>query len=248
VTRAGEPAAALAAVAFLTRLPVGRADFDGRAVTVAAPMFPVVGALLLLGASATLDASEGFAPPLLAAALAVAFLAVLTGALHLDALADTADALGGWSRDDRLRIMRDHSVGAFGASAISLTLLVEVAAVAALVEREAGIAVYAAVGAASRGIAPPLAALVPYARPEETGRAVAAAFTRRRSIAAFSIAALISVVAGVPGLAVLAAAVLIAALAGVLSRHYLGGMTGDSLGATIQLSETTGLVVAVALA
>ncbi len=249
MTRVAEPAGALTAVAFLTRLPVGRlARHDSDAVAAAAAFFPLVGAAILMAAGVVADASARFAPPFLAGALAVAVLAAVTGGLHLDALADTADALGGWTREDRLRIMRDHSIGAFGATALCLVLVIEVAAIASLVESGASLAAFAAVGAASRALAPPLAAVLPYARVAEAGVSVTRGFTFGRSLAALAAAGAIAAVGGVAGLGVFGAAVVVCACAGVFCRRWIGGVTGDTLGATVQLAEAAGLVVAVGLA
>lgn len=248
MTRVAEPAAALTAVAFLTRLPVGRlARHDGDAVAAAAAFFPLVGAAILLAAGVVADGAARFGPPFLAGALAVAFLATVTGALHLDALADTADALGGGTREDRLRIMRDHSIGAFGATALCLVLVIEVAAVAALVERGAGLAVFAATGAASRAVAPPLA-LLPYARVAEAGVSVTRGFTLGRGLTALVVACAIAALGGVAGLVVFGAALIVCACAGLFCRRWIGGVTGDTLGATVQLAEAVGLVVAAGLA
>src|SRR5437763_15133036 len=98
--------AAVAAVAFLTRLPVGRSvTVDAADVGRGAVLFPVVGAGI--GAVAGLAATglEGPLPPLVAGGLAVAVAVALTGALHLDALADSADALGAGTRERALEVM-----------------------------------------------------------------------------------------------------------------------------------------------
>jgi adenosylcobinamide-GDP ribazoletransferase len=245
VTRVGEP---VAAFAFLTRVPLGPlARHDRDSVGAAAPFFPVAGAAIVLGAGAVAQTTATFAPALLAAALAVSSLALVTGALHLDALADTADALGGWSREDRLRIMRDHPIGAYGATALFLTLLIEVAAFAALLEADASLAVFVAVGAASRAVAPPLAAILPYARLDEAATSVTSGFTSTRAGVALAVAAALAVVAGVDGLLVLASSLGVAAAVGLFCRRWLGGVTGDTLGAATQVAEVAGLIVAVAV-
>ncbi len=97
-----------AALAFLTRIPVGRwFDFDGEDVARAGLVFPLVGAAIgaMIGATAVL--LDRTLPPFLAVALALALQVSLTGALHVGALADTADAMGGRSRKHALEIMRD---------------------------------------------------------------------------------------------------------------------------------------------
>src|SRR5689334_3067727 len=128
--------AAAAAVAFLTRLPVGRlAELDGEDVGRGAPLFPLVGGALGAAVGGLAALLHGPLPALPAAAVAITAGTLLTGALHLDALADTADALGGDSRERALEIMRDHAIGAFGATALALDLLVKVTALAALLAR-----------------------------------------------------------------------------------------------------------------
>src|SRR5690242_10316582 len=145
--------APVAAVAFLTRLPVGRlAAFDGRDVARAAAYFPLVGAAIGGAVGATAYGLAQVAPPFVAAGAALAAGALLTGGLHLDGLADTADALGGRSRDRALEIMRDHATGAYGATAIALDLLVKAAALAALAPGRAVVAYAAAAGALSRAV------------------------------------------------------------------------------------------------
>src|SRR4051812_12943574 len=124
--RARDP---LAALAFLTRIPVGRwvalgADDVGRGVA----FFPVVGAAVGALAGLAAEGLDGPLPALVAGGLGVAAALVLTGALHLDGLADTADAFGSGDRPRRLEIMRDSRIGSFGAAAIALAVLVEAAA------------------------------------------------------------------------------------------------------------------------
>src|SRR5919109_3925045 len=113
------------AVSFLTRVPVGRRlALDGADVARGALLFPVVGAGI--GAAVGLAAVllDEPLPALPAAALALALGLLLTGAMHLDGLADTADALGGRSRAEALSIMRDHAVGTYGVAALIVDLLV----------------------------------------------------------------------------------------------------------------------------
>jgi adenosylcobinamide-GDP ribazoletransferase len=95
--------AGVAAAAFLTRLPLGRLDLGADDVARGSFLFPLVGAAIgaLVGLAAVGFAA--FLPSLLAAGLAVGLEALLTGGLHLDGLADTADALGTRSRARSLR-------------------------------------------------------------------------------------------------------------------------------------------------
>jgi cobalamin 5'-phosphate synthase/cobalamin synthase len=239
-----------AAVAFLTRVPVGRlAAFDGEDVARAAPLYPAVGAAVGAAGGAVADALAGPLPALVAAALGVAVLAVVTGALHLDALADTADAIGGATRERRLEIMRDHAIGAFGATALALILVLEVAAVAALAERGLALESLVAAGAVSRWAPLPVAAVLPYARPEGQAGVLAERSGLGASTVGLAVAAGLAAAAlRLDGLALVAAAGAVAVLAALACRAWLGGVTGDTLGATTQLAEAAALVVALALA
>jgi adenosylcobinamide-GDP ribazoletransferase len=233
----------LAAATFLTRFPLGHGGVDARAVAAGTPYYPLMGGAVGAGAGGIGVALVSVLPLTVAAALVVAFAAVATGAIHLDALADTADAAGGRTRAERLRIMRDHSVGAFGATALALFVVVEVAAVGALLEEGVGaVLVFVAAFAASRAAAAPLAALFPYARDEE---AVPAFVTYRRALAGVVVAVALCVPAGGGGLAAFAAATLVAAMSGIACRRWLAGVTGDTLGATVAVAEASALVVAV---
>jgi adenosylcobinamide-GDP ribazoletransferase len=241
---------AAAALAFLTRVPVGRRlSLDGGDVARAGPAFPLVGAALgavVGGIAASLAAPLS---PLPAVALALAAGTVLTGALHLDALADSADAVGAHSRERALEVMRDHTIGAYGAVAIMLDLLVKAAALAALSRVGQVLPFAIAAGAISRAVPIPLAAALPHAR---RGHGAAASLTRAargRAVAATLVGVLVAVAAaGLDGLLLAACAGLVALSLGLAFGRWLGGVTGDALGAAAELSETTALVVAVALA
>ncbi|MGA2929520.1 MAG: adenosylcobinamide-GDP ribazoletransferase [Solirubrobacteraceae bacterium] len=243
----------LAAITFLTRLPLGgRIALDGEDVRRAAASFPLVGAAIgaLVGAIAAATAPSLSAP--LGAVVAIGAGTLVTGALHLDALADTADALGANGREQALAIMRDSTIGAFGATAIALALALEVAAFAALVRAGDGRAVRIAVaaGALSRAVPVVIAAALPYARADGgTGDALASGGGGVRAAVAGGLALAIAVaVAGVNGAVLTAVALALTLLLGGAYRRWLGGVTGDTLGAALELTETTTLVVAVALA
>src|SRR5437763_10273753 len=113
-----------AAIAFYTRLPLRPAGpVDGAAVARASWCAPLVGALIgALAGLAYWIAYRLNLPPLVCATLAVAAGMLLTGGLHEDGLADTADGLGGETRERALDIMRDGRIGVFGAGALVVCL------------------------------------------------------------------------------------------------------------------------------
>jgi adenosylcobinamide-GDP ribazoletransferase len=216
-------------VAFLTRLPVSGGALSARS----ALWFPLVGAAVGAAVGGTVVALAEVLPPMLAAVLAVALELALTGALHVDGLADSADGLGGRDRERALAIMRDHALGAYGASALVIVLL---AKTVALAEQGEVLAVIAAYGV-SRAAALPLAASLPYARPAGAGQAL----DRLPPAIAVAGAALAAVVA-VPAPETLAAGALVVAAVWWLARRRLGGVTGDVLGAAIELTATAALI------
>jgi adenosylcobinamide-GDP ribazoletransferase len=242
--------AAVAAVTFLTRVPVGRRIVvDAADVARGAVLFPVVGAAV--GAVAGLAAAglEGPLPPLVAGGIAVGVAAVLTGALHLDALADTADALGARSRGRALEIMRDPRIGTFGAVALAVVVLVEADAVGSLAALGDAVAAFATAGALSRAVAAPVAIVLPYARDEGgTGRVLSGRVSAAGAIVGCALAVgLATLLLGWDGIVTAGAVAATAAVAAFVWRAWLGGTTGDTLGATIQLGEVVALVTLLAL-
>jgi adenosylcobinamide-GDP ribazoletransferase len=237
--------------------------------------FAPVGALVGLAVGGTWWAAEQLWPPLVAAALAVAVDAALTGMLHLDGLADSGDGLlAPMDRQRRLAVMRDPHVGAFGVIVVVSTLLLRTGALAALAPDPLLIA---GLWAASRAAMTVALSSVPYARPDgglgsafighrpptddqppddhdttsgdpQARRPPASPAARRGGIIA-GLASLLLVIFAAGALAGLAAAAgLAAGSAGVVALAYrrLGGITGDVLGAAGVIGETLGLLLAAA--
>jgi adenosylcobinamide-GDP ribazoletransferase len=236
------------ALTFLTRVPLGRyVAVDAADVARGAVAFPLVGAGVGAVAGGVALAADQAVPPLVSAALAVAAAALVTGAMHLDALADTADALGASTRDQALAIMRDSRVGSFGAVVLALDLLVKVGCVAALVDGEHVLPALVAAGTLSRATSLPLAVALPY--PRAGGGVLTGRVTPVAAGAAVVLAtALALLVWWSTGLWLVVTAAAVGAVLGFWFRSWLGGATGDCLGAATELCETAVLVVAVALA
>src|SRR5262252_3311070 len=123
-----------ASLAFSTRLPVVRGSETANAVANAAWAFPVTGLVVgLIGALVYVLAHRFGLPAWPAAALAVAATLLVTGALHEDGLADTVDGFGGGAtREQKLDIMRDSRIGAYGVCALMLSLVMRVSVLASL--------------------------------------------------------------------------------------------------------------------
>ena len=224
------------ALVFLTRLPLGRfLPPKVLPLASAAWAFPLAGALVGAIAGLPLWFGQGLLP----AALAVTSAVWLTGGLHEDALADFADAGGGRDRPDRLRIMRDSTIGSYGAAALVCIMLIRVAALAQL-----HAAALIAAMAAGRLAPVLLMQVMPPARADGLGRA--AGRPGRRACLIATVAALAILTVAAPDMRSLAGAVVVALLAiwAVARRagRLLGGQTGDVLGAACVVTETAVLV------
>jgi adenosylcobinamide-GDP ribazoletransferase len=223
------------ALGLLTILPV-RTRFEPAGLGAAAPWFPLVGALVGAGAAGVVLAFDGVIGGTVASILAVVWLIVATGALHVDGLADCADALGvrgGWER--RLAVMRESTIGVFGTLAVVLYALLLAAAIVALPEDDV-LPTLVAAGALGRWGAVVHAAFAPPARPEGLGAAFSVGTVALvvATVIAFGLAIGLG---GLDGLVATAAAVVVAGAVTAGAVRGLGGRTGDTLGATIVLAE-----------
>jgi adenosylcobinamide-GDP ribazoletransferase len=240
--------AAVAAVGFLTRFPVGRIPPGSDDVARGALFFPLVGAGVGALVGLVAESLDGVLGAFLAAGLAVAFEAVVTGAIHFDALADAADGLGAGSRERALEVMRDPSIGTFGALALALDLVLKIGALSLLAATEG--AVLAVLGAFALGRAAPLAlAWLPYARTGPgSGHALTDGPVRPRVGGLVLAGAIAAAAFGWEALPVTGGGLVAVLVVGTTARRRLGGVTGDVLGAGVELTTTGALLAAVAVA
>ena len=238
------------AASFVTILPVAlsKPAADG-AVARATWALPVAGLLVgLAGALVYKVASLLGLSPNLAALLALAATALVTGALHEDGLADTADGLGGGrTRERKLEIMRDSRIGTYGVCALVLSFGLRWSALAAIANPWAVALALCAAHTAARAGLPAFMSQVAPARPD--GLSASAGSPPGRSVAiAFAVGILALVLALGPGKALVSLIVL--SLAGLmlarLAIRQIGGQTGDILGAFEQTGEILILLVAAA--
>jgi adenosylcobinamide-GDP ribazoletransferase len=212
----------------------------------AARILPVAGALIgaLAAGVLTLADALGLAPSI-AAPLAIGALALLSGAMHEDGLADCADGFGGGTSVERkLEIMRDSRIGAFGAVALTLTLYLRIAGLTIVTGHALSLAITVLIGAAALSRAASLIPLValPSARKDGAGFSAGtpkpAAFWAAASLAIiFGLAPLLAGAgAGKALLGVVAGAGAALALT-ALAKRQIGGQTGDVAGAAQQMSE-----------
>jgi adenosylcobinamide-GDP ribazoletransferase len=206
----------------------------------------VVGAGVGLAVAAVYAGALQLLPPLPAAAVAVVAGVGLTGAFHEDGLGDTADAfMGQHDRERTVGILQDPRLGTFGVLAVAASLLLRVAAVAALAPA-AALAALPAAHALSRAGAVATMAALPTAG---TGLGVTStrSLSRRRALAGAAAGLAVALALLGPAAAWAAAATALAAwLLGRLARRRIGGVTGDVLGAVQQLGEILVLLAAAA--
>jgi len=241
----------LIAVRFLTRLPL---PDPGTASSLdlgrAALFFPLVGlgiGAIIWGLS-QLAMVAGAPASGLAAALVLLAWVWLTGGLHLDGLADTADAwMGGLgSRDRILEIMQDPRSGPFGVMALVLVLLCKWTALSALLAAGATLGLIFWIPVLARAQLLLLVLTTPCARPTGLGAELRTHMPRTWAWTWLAVALLASVMfLGAQGLGPVAAAGLLFLWLRRSLLARLGGFSGDTAGALVELSETLMLVVAV---
>jgi len=238
-----------AALGLLTRLPAG-ADHRLAAArgAAAAWAWPLAGMTVgLLGAAAGGLALWLGLGPAAAAVIVIGTQIMVTGGLHEDGLADTADGLwGGWDKARRLAIMKDSRIGTYGVLALIIVTLLRWVALTALFAAGTPWAALIAAGAMSRVPMAGLMAALPNARDTGLSQSVG-----RPGAAPLGLAVALALACGGVALgAVTIAAALWACVAtaalGLVARSKIGGQTGDVLGASQQLAEVIVLTVAAA--
>jgi adenosylcobinamide-GDP ribazoletransferase len=245
----GWPRLFLIAMQFLTRLPVPRdLKTNEEELGRAAMFFPLVGMLVGGGGALLHIALLHLLPPSTCVLLVLVYASFITNAFHEDGLADAVDGFGGgWTRERVLEIMRDSRIGTFGALALIFLVLAKYNFLSALEPARVWRWLIVA-HTAARWTTLPLCLWLPYARAEGQGKLVA----RRVSHGGMAVATLTLLAALVLldlRAAVIACAVAVAVVtaSGWYYRRRLGGITGDCLGATNQVTEVIFYLVAVAL-
>lgn len=230
-----------AVVAFMTRIPLDTPQFD---LARACWAFPVAGLVVgAVGGGIFVLALHFNVPALGAALLALLGGAVLTGALHEDGLADTADGLGGAGPERRLEIMRDSRIGAFGVLALIFSVGLRAAALSAIASPGTGFAALVASAILSRGLLPAMMLALPLA--STTGLAASSGIPERAPVfLSAGLAGVGAVLCLGPALGIgifFFGSLAVAALA-LLARRLIGGYNGDTLGAAQQAAEIATLI------
>jgi len=224
---------------FLTRLPMPSVTFEEDSLSRSVKFFPLVG--LAVGSGAALLQSiliVHLARPL-TAFVVLTYLVLITGCLHEDGLADTADGFGGgWTKERVLAILRDSRIGSYGAIALVLSLLARYLLLASL-PMERFIAYVISAHVLCRWSSLPLSYFLPPAREQEGQGARIAKLTSFSSLlfgSALSTAIVIFALRR-SSVAPLLVAPLIVLVSGWFYNKKIGGITGDCFGATNQLTE-----------
>jgi adenosylcobinamide-GDP ribazoletransferase len=234
----------LASVQFLTRLRVPTGPYDQDSLARAVKFFPIVGLLIGSGSVVLYVLLTPHLPLTIVALLIVVYLLVITGALHEDGLADSADGFGGGSdRENVLAIMRDSRIGTYGAAAVGLSLLARVLLIASLPRIQAGAYLIAA-PVLSRWTTLPVSFYLPPAREPIQDQADGqgariARLTTRNSLIIGTLLTFITVFALLHfrGVVPVLVSMLVTLLTALYYKHRIGGITGDCFGATNQLTE-----------
>ncbi|HWF08699.1 MAG TPA: adenosylcobinamide-GDP ribazoletransferase [Bryobacteraceae bacterium] len=232
----------MAAVAFLTRFPVGRMIVcDSTELARSAGWFPLIG--IFLGAIYYLAATtlRTHLPLGVVSVLFVILDGIATGALHFDGLTDTADGFGGGkSSEDILRIMRDHAIGSYGGFALASAIVLKVTAYTALLNRSNWVVALILTPAMGRWAILLLTATLRYAR---QSRSVTEGMGKGALLWG-TVLMLLALTASKSLRACIALLVIVTVTAGfgLHCRRRIGGITGDTLGANLQLCECAALL------
>ncbi|WP_254063897.1 adenosylcobinamide-GDP ribazoletransferase [Granulicella sp. S190] len=229
----------IVAIQFLTRIPMPAISFEADSLSRAVKFFPLVG--LIVGAGAVLLQqllTAHLARPLIAVAVLTYFV-LITGCLHEDGLADTADGFGGgWTKDRILAILHDSRIGSYGATALVLSLLARYLLLGSLpVQHFAAYVLSAHV--LCRWSSLPLSYFLPAARDHGGQGARIARLVSLPSLlfgSIFSVGFVVFVLRR-SSVVPLLVALLVVVLSGWFYYRKIGGITGDCFGATNQLTE-----------
>ena len=226
------------ALALLTRLPLPMSDDIPRGAQ-AAWAWPLAGAIVagMAACVAALAMALGLSASV-AAALTLTATAMLTGAMHEDGLADSADGLwGGWDKTRRLEIMKDSHIGSYGVLALILVTLARWSALSALLTHGGAFAAIIAVGAVSRAPMAVLMAWLPNARVGGLSHSVGHPAANTAGLAVLIAVVVCFVMLGGQTIVIAFATALVSFGLGLVARAKIGGQTGDILGASQQLAE-----------
>jgi adenosylcobinamide-GDP ribazoletransferase len=235
----------LLAFQFLTAIPLKVKEVDARKLAKAAAYFPLVGLIigLFLSGVSYLVSLVNFSSFSLSVILVVALI-VITGGMHLDGLADTADAfLSGKPKDEMLTIMRDPHIGVMGVLSVMSVVLLKISLLASLGEPLKITAALLMCLLSRWGVVLNMF-LFPYARSEGKAKVFINGMTPRIFVFSLILALVFAfVIWEVRGLIALLVTAGFIYIFGKLCERKISGITGDTLGAGIELTEVVVLLI-----
>jgi adenosylcobinamide-GDP ribazoletransferase len=237
-------------ISLCSRLPFGpTAPLSEGDVARASWTFPIAGLVIgLAGALVYWLAIRLNVAPQPAAALTLAATLLLTGAMHEDGLADTADGLGGRTREQKLEIMRDSRIGTFGVCALAISLFLRWSTIADIAEPRYVVLALISAHVAARACLPAFMYLVPPARSD--GLSSGAGSPPGSSVVAALLLGGLGLLFSFGPSGTVIALLMLALVGFLLARiatGQFGGQTGDVLGAMEQISEAAILLIAASL-
>ena len=239
------------AAGLLSAVPIPLPPQDRVEIARSARLFSLIGLIIGLAGAVVLALMNWIGlPAAVAVPVALGSMVLVTGGLHEDGLADLCDGFGGGhTKEDILRIMRDSRIGAYGVLGLIFIIGIKWASLAVVAEASLSAAVWAVIGSAalSRGLLPPIMHHVPHAR--EDGLSVAAGQPGfAHAMTALGVGILAALVAFGFWFGLLLTVISLAVVIGLIAwtSRWLGGQTGDVLGASQQAVETVIFVLAAA--
>lgn len=236
----------LLALSFFTRIPIGNRDFGDMKLAQSAWAFPMVGAIIgALNGGFYLGMLKFGLAANISAWLTIIFHLILTGGLHEDGLADSADGLAsGRNRNQKLAIMRDSRIGSYGVLALITIISLRANVMAGFGDNLQTLLIFIAAAACSRSLLVVLMRNAPYTR--DSGLAVNAGKpTLSQTLIAILLGSCSIMLVGkiyTTLLAILLLIVLYMLIKHITIKNF-GGITGDTLGAAQQISEITLLLI-----
>lgn len=236
----------LLSLSFFTRLPLGKRDFESLTLAQSAAAFPIAGAMI-----GTLDGAFYLAmlglglPNNIAACLTIIFHLILTGGLHEDGLADSADGLAsGRNHEQKLAIMRDSQIGSYGVLALISIISLRANIIASFTGNFSTILIFIATAACSRAFLAIFMRNIPYARSDGLVSMAGKPNTKQTIITIFigSCSLFITGKIFAALIAIFSLAIIYIIIKHITIKNF-GGITGDILGAVQQISEVALLLV-----
>lgn len=225
------------AVAFFTRIPVpASVEFSQASLNRASRYFPAVGWLIGVMCAMALWLLMLVFPQDVAVLISIAISLLLTGCFHEDGLADTCDGLGGgWTREQKLSIMKDSRIGTYGAAALWVSLTLKFVVLSQLINPVLALLVAHPL---SRIIPTVFIAAMPYVSDVDTSKAKPLAESGSGADTAIAIiTGLIALIFINNPFIILLVLLVVAGVAYIFLKRQIGGFTGDALGAVQQVSE-----------